>query len=78
MGAVVSWTRAEFAAHVEALDVADRLRTAELLVTVLSLTRPEFAAHFEARACAECNADAGEPCRPYCVGLDSDHLRKGE
>jgi len=53
------------------MEVADRLRTAALLVTVLSLTRPEFAAHVEARACAECNADAGEPCRPYCVGLDA-------
>jgi len=22
-------------------------------------------------ACDECNADSGEPCRPYCIGADS-------
>ena len=21
--------------------------------------------------CDECNADIGEPCRPYCIGADS-------
>ena len=21
--------------------------------------------------CDECNADSGEPCRPYCIGADS-------
>jgi hypothetical protein len=25
----------------------------------------------ESVACDECNADIGEPCRPYCIGLDS-------
>ena len=22
--------------------------------------------------CPECNAESGEPCRPYCIGIDSE------
>jgi hypothetical protein len=28
----------------------------------------------ESVACDECNADIGEPCRPYCIGLDTEDL----
>lgn len=28
----------------------------------------------ESVPCDECNADIGEPCRPYCIGLDSEDL----
>ena len=29
----------------------------------------------ESVACDECNADIGEPCRPYCIGLDTEDLQ---
>jgi hypothetical protein len=28
----------------------------------------------ESVACDECNADIGEPCRTYCIGLDTEDL----
>ena len=28
----------------------------------------------ESVPCDECNAGIGEPCRPYCIGLDSEDL----
>ena len=28
----------------------------------------------ESVPCDECNADIGEPCRPYCIGLDTEDL----
>ena len=39
-------------------------------------------AEYLAEACAECNADAGEPCRPYCTGKaahdDAEPFKTGD